>query len=242
MLFNFQNRAYKKALTARLDGSQPGLSLPSGDAAERCFNKATFTLMGCLTGLSNQQYAYPPPQVVLMLQILGLTSQTQEQAAVDFRAGSLPVTDVMQIVEQWIQHVGRRSKLAELFLRLQCQASLLKGHLALQEKRMLRDVAECCGFSKAEFLEICAGVQSPVGGQDALGLLSPSDAYQVLQLKPGATEAEIRRAFLRQISTCHPDKLLAYKLPDAALSVARDKFTAVNAAYLALSQADQRSA
>jgi DnaJ domain len=54
------------------------------------------------------------------------------------------------------------------------------------------------------------GDARPGGGQnagaDSAGAMSAEDAYRVLGLEPGASEAEIREAYHRLISSVHPDR------------------------------------
>jgi DnaJ like chaperone protein len=242
VLYNFQNRAYKKALTARLDGSRPDIPMPRGAAAERAFNKTLFTLMGCLANLSGVESAYPPREVRAVMRTLDLDARARDQAVADFATGRLPVTDIMFILERLLPHIGKRSKLSGLFVQVLCQISLAKGNTSVQERRMLRDVAEYCGYSKAEFIEICAGIQKSASVEKISGSHSVNSAFKVLQLEPGATDVEIRRAYLRLVSSYHPDKLLKQNLSEDVLKAAKEKFAAVSNAYHFLCRSRKLSA
>jgi hypothetical protein len=51
-----------------------------------------------------------------------------------------------------------------------------------------------------------AGDGSTGGSTDGDGMMSRAEAYEILGLRPGASEAEIRSAYHRLISALHPDK------------------------------------
>jgi len=50
-------------------------------------------------------------------------------------------------------------------------------------------------------------------------------------LDPPATDAEVKRAYRRQMSQNHPDKLVSRGLPESMLEIAKQKTQAIQAAY-----------
>jgi DnaJ like chaperone protein len=48
-------------------------------------------------------------------------------------------------------------------------------------------------------------------------------AYQILEVDPKATNAEVQKAYRRQLSKHHPDKLKANGLPDSMLEHAKQR-------------------
>lgn len=56
-------------------------------------------------------------------------------------------------------------------------------------------------------------------------------AYEILEVKPEANDAEVTKAYRRQMSQNHPDKLLARGLPESMLEIAKEKTQAIQAAY-----------
>jgi len=57
------------------------------------------------------------------------------------------------------------------------------------------------------------------------------DAYLVLDLKPSASNEEIKRAYRRMISLYHPDKLAAKGHPEHMLKHANEKTQQIRKAY-----------
>ena len=64
------------------------------------------------------------------------------------------------------------------------------------------------------------------GGRSAL-----DEAYEVLGVGAGASDAEVKRAYRKQMSENHPDKLVARGLPESMLEVAKQKTQAIQAAW-----------
>ena len=75
-------------------------------------------------------------------------------------------------------------------------------------------------------------IPDPGAGADAgpwpLGSLR---AYEVLGVPRTAGDAEVKRAYRRQMSQNHPDKLVARGLPGSLLEVAKQKTQSIQAAW-----------
>ena len=56
-------------------------------------------------------------------------------------------------------------------------------------------------------------------------------AYQVLEVDPKATDEEVAKAYRRQLSKHHPDKLKANGLPDSMLEHAKQRTQQIIEAY-----------
>jgi DnaJ like chaperone protein len=56
-------------------------------------------------------------------------------------------------------------------------------------------------------------------------------AYKVLETTPAATKAEIVKAYRRQLSRHHPDKLKANGLPDSMIEHAKQRTQLIIEAY-----------
>ena len=103
--------------------------------------------------------------------------------------------------------------------------------MRLEEKVMLRDVAEALCFRKTEFRAICAEMQRHVDSKQVKAKSFLHSAYTVLQLEPEVADGEIRRAYLRLMSRYHPDKLVRDDLSEESLKQAQEKSMAIRSAY-----------
>lgn len=97
-----------------------------------------------------------------------------------------------------------------------------KADHALHEKELafLAEVARILGFSGAAYARI-----------EARHVRRPDDPYAVLDLGPGASDAEVKARWRALVASHHPDRIAARGLPPAALKLANDRVAALNAAY-----------
>jgi len=231
MLGLVRNRAYKRALTGRLDGSNPHTIVPSGGCTEQLFTKAMFAVMGRIAKLDGRVIRDEVSYACAIMTLMGLNTASRQQAISYYEQGKQPNTDVMYWVNSMIKVIGIRSALANLFLKIQCRAACVKGDMQIEERVMLRDIADVLGYSKAEFLAVCAELPGHIDTQPKPSGGFLHSAYGVLQLKPDVDDGEIRRAYLRQMSRHHPDKLVRDDLSEKSLRLAQEKSAAIRSAY-----------
>ncbi|MGQ0383117.1 MAG: co-chaperone DjlA [Gammaproteobacteria bacterium] len=136
-----------------------------------------------------------------------------------------------------------REEVLRMFLEIQMRAALLGDGLAGATRATLVRVANALGIGAVEFahLEILARLQAQAagyapGGTGGARSQAPrggtlAEAYEVLEVAATATDAEVKRAYRRQMSRNHPDKLVARGLPESMLEVAKQKTQAIQAAY-----------
>ena len=67
-----------------------------------------------------------------------------------------------------------------------------------------------------------------------------SAAYQILEVDPKATDDEVAKAYRRQLSKHHPDKLKANGLPESMLEHAKQRTQQIIEAYELIKSARQR--
>lgn len=239
MLGVLQNRAYKRAITSRLDGSAPRTPVPDGGKSRKIFNRALFATLGRLAKIDG---LVTPEEVTFTASIMRTLdlSPRQRQEAIDyFELGKEADTDVQAFVESLVSSIGRRSVLSQLFLKTLFRLVFIKGNMRLKQKLLLRDVAELFGFTPAEFLEMCASFGGVCGARFSFDTQSSgstllNNAYRVLQLEPNAEDGEIRRAYLRMMSRYHPDKLVRENLSEEDLREAHEMSSNIRDAYEAV--------
>ena len=235
MLQSLLHSGYKKAITARLSGEGRGIVVPDGGRTANVFNRAIFMLFGRLARMDGQVTAEAIHNCNRIMLLLGLDPAVR-QLAIDYFNEGKPITaPVKDATRTLMRFIGRRSDLARLFVKTLGDAASLDGGIGLQQRILLRDVAEICGFSKPEYEEICLG-RLPYGEYSSFTLDSRrSKAYTILQLTPGAEAREIKRAYLRLVSRHHPDKLGTQQLSAEALQKAQEQFASIREAYEVLS-------
>lgn len=241
MFTAWMGRSYKKALLKRLSGFNAGLELPSGGLIELTAIRAIFMLLGRIAKMDGRVTKEEICYASEIMQRMALNSEKRQQAIQFYEIGKHRDSNLSEAVLAAVKSLGKRSALAKLFMQIQCEAATLKGSLRLKDKMLLRDVAEQFGYSKSEFLAMASATlsaqyQHSEETQDTV-LFQPrgrsflQNAYRVLQLEPGVTDGEIRRAYLRMMSRNHPDKLASSNLSDAALRQAQENAMAIRSAY-----------
>lgn len=95
------------------------------------------------------------------------------------------------------------------------------GAFTAREEDYLRRVAELFGIPPLAFRRVMA---THIGAP-------ADDPYVVLDVKPDASETEVRAAWKRALSAAHPDRVMARGLPAEYLEVAEAKAAAINAAF-----------
>jgi DnaJ like chaperone protein len=94
------------------------------------------------------------------------------------------------------------------------------GILHPKEDEFLRAVSQRFGFSESEFRYFRARF-----------VVDNASPYEVLNLAPGASDAEIKAQYRRLVILNHPDKVMASGVPAEFIELANRKLAAINVAY-----------
>jgi DnaJ like chaperone protein len=137
-----------------------------------------------------------------------------------------------------------RPEVLRMFLEIQMRAALLGDGLQGVSRETLLGVASALGIGVLEFAHLeallrfqaHAGAYGPSGGagpraEPRGGRRSLDEAYEILGVAPGASDAEVKRAYRKLMSENHPDKLVARGLPESMLEVAKQKTQAIQSAW-----------
>jgi DnaJ like chaperone protein len=98
------------------------------------------------------------------------------------------------------------------------------GQLHDSELDYLRQVARLFGLSDAAFNNLCSAYGGPCD----------PDPFALLSIDRGATDEEIRKAYLQAVRENHPDRMIARGAPAEFLAVATEKLSRINVAYEAI--------
>jgi DnaJ like chaperone protein len=166
-----------------------------------------------------------------------------------FSEGKQPGFDLDAALRLLRGAIAAHPDLANFFVEIQLQAALAGDGLSELPRARLRRVAMLLGLGPAEFARLesilrwsqgTAGARSgPAGsahnGASAAGGFAGEErlaqAYSVLVAEPGMTDEQIVKAYRRQMSRHHPDKLQANGLPDSMLERAKERTQQIQAAY-----------
>jgi DnaJ like chaperone protein len=152
-------------------------------------------------------------------------------------------------------------QLAQFFIEIQLQAALAGNDLAPAPRARLQRAAQRLGLGMVDFRQLetmmrwrmNAARNGPEGfggnaggygaGGHGAGSAGPSpgsaaaeaerlrQAYLLLEADPKASNEQVTRAWRRQLSRHHPDKLQSQGLPEAMLERAKERTQQIQAAY-----------
>jgi DnaJ like chaperone protein len=129
-----------------------------------------------------------------------------------------------------------RPGLLRTFLEIQVRASLAGNDMEGPVREHLRYISKRLGVSMMELAQIEAVLRIRTGTfrqqtARSTGNEQLQQAYSVLECTPQSSEAEIVKAYRRQLSRHHPDQLKANGLPESMIEHAKQRTQQIIEAY-----------
>ena len=200
------------------------------------FFTATFSVMGHISkadGVVSPQEIQMAEQVFRQMKF----SEDQRVAAIElFNQGKLDDFNLDEVLQQFKQECGRKLTLIQMFMQIQLQAVYADGKKHPAEESILQHICGQLGYPKAMLSQMEALLFAQQRRYSAGSNIPPSqsqldEAYAVMGVGKGATDAEIKKSYRRLMSQHHPDKLIAKGLPEEMIQVATDKSQEIQKAY-----------
>jgi DnaJ like chaperone protein len=210
-------------------------ALPEQDlrAIGERFFRATFHVMGYLAKADGRVSELEISAARAVMAELRLDAAQTQQAIACFTAGKHPGFDLAGELSALARACRGHPDLARVFLEIQVRAALAGNNLDGAVRPMMQRVASALGISAFEFahveavLRIQRGASRAAGGAGARAPgardASLAEAYRVLESTPSASDEDIAKAYRRQLSRHHPDKLKANGLPDSMIEHAKQR-------------------
>jgi DnaJ like chaperone protein len=154
-----------------------------------------------------------------------------------FRAGKSAAYDAELSVERLREACGQRYDLLRAFMELQLRAALAGNGMSPPARGILTRVAERLGMSGLEFAYMEAALRARQthrgagAGRASAGAVSLAECYAELEVDAHTTDQEVIKAYRRQMSRHHPDKLVANGLPESMAQMAKEKTQRIQEAY-----------
>ena len=218
------------------------------EIGERFFT-ATFEVMGHVAkadGRVSEEEIAAARKVMAELRLSG----PQIHAAIHhFTRGKSPDFDLESTMQQFVDTCADRPDLMRVFLEVQVRACLEgvdmqgAGGIAVQKVADLLDVSR---IELAHIVQVLrlrreqfkagpgAGPRNGANGAPPRSGAQLGAAYQILEVDPKATNEEVAKAYRRQLSKHHPDKLKSNGLPESMLEHAKQRTQQIIEAYEAI--------
>jgi DnaJ like chaperone protein len=194
--------------------ARPQPSLPA------VFFRTTFEVMGHVAKSDGRVSEAEIDAARRTMRELGLGPDQVSAAIASFGVGKAPRDD---------------SDLFAAFMELQLRAALAGNDLSPPARAILTRVAGQLGISALEFVLMEAALRGRGNGgsraQGARPSASLSTCYAELGIEANASDREVTKAYRRQMSRHHPDKLVARGLPESMAQLAKEKTQRIQEAY-----------
>jgi DnaJ like chaperone protein len=203
------------------------------------FFRTTFELMGHVAKSDGHVSEAEIGAARRLMQELRLGAREIDAAIACFRFGKSAAFDARASIEHLRAACAMRHDLTRAFVELQLRAALDGNGISPPARTILTWAAEQLGISGLEFAHIEAIVRARQAGRSGAGGRAPAeqplaDSYAELEVAAGISDQEVTKAYRRQMSRHHPDKLVANGLPESMAQVAKEKTQRIQEAYEAI--------
>ncbi|HXC20331.1 MAG TPA: co-chaperone DjlA [Steroidobacteraceae bacterium] len=192
------------------------------------FFRTTFEIMGYVAKSDGRVSEAEIDAARGLMQELNLGAADISAAIACFRTGKSANYDAELSIERLREACGLRYDLLRAFVELQLRAALAGNGISPPARGILTRIAERLGLSGIEFAHLEASVRA----RQARGKSgSLAECYAELEVDASISDQEVTKAYRRQMSRHHPDKLVANGLPESMAQMAKEKTQRIQEAY-----------
>lgn len=221
------------------DDAQAANPLEYAERSKLSFFTATFLVMGHLAKADGQVSEREIAKARHIMSRMQLNDGQKQAAMRLFNEGKSVGFDLAAVLRQLVNDCGRQKNLLQMFLEIQVMTALADDELHPHERTILLDLAQTLKFSRMQFEMLLAQVTVQHGRRHeeaprreaADSFVRADEAYRLLGLTEHCSDEELKRAYRRQISQHHPDKLVSKGLPEEMMRLATDRTRQIKDAY-----------
>jgi DnaJ like chaperone protein len=240
----------------QFDSGQISLATFTGGPDPRLVNQlffpTAFRVMGHIAKADGRVTEQEVASARAVMYAMHLQPQQIQAAIGYFTEGKQPSFDLDAALAQLRASIARTPDLALFFVEIQLQASIAGNGLSEVPRARLQRVALLLGLSAGDFARLeslqrfrqgasmgAGGGAGAAGGGGAgmgMGAAAASNervaqAYSLLEASAQMSDEDVVKAYRRQMSRHHPDKLKANGLPQSMLERAKERTQQIQAAY-----------
>lgn len=237
-----------KALRRFVEEEGAGFNYRPGNQQQiqTTFFTAVFSVMGHLAKADGR---VSESEITMARNIMAQMQLNEEQmrTAIDlFSRGKHPDFALENVIDNFHRECRHNKILEQMFIEILLFAAYADGHMHEAERHIFYRICSRMGISELEFrrLEKMVYAQQSFHGQAGTGSYQHSgrarqtatremlaEAYQALGIEASASDAEVKKAYRRQMNQHHPDKLVSRGLPEEMVKLATEKTQEIKAAY-----------
>lgn len=209
---------------------------------QQVFFETVFLLMGHMAkadGRVTEDEIQTARNVMVQMKL----SETQRQRAIElFSKGKAPGFNVDGQVQSYVRIAHGNRMLSQMMLEMLVMFAMADGEVHSNEHTLLIRIGTGLGFPQADVARMVQRAQAQQhwhqsGYQQAGQSGQPpskdviKDAYVMLDIDESASDADVKKAYRRQMNKHHPDKLTARGMPEEMIKMATEKTQEIKAAY-----------
>lgn len=219
----------------QFDRGVRGASDASFEGVGQRFFEATFGVMGHVAKADGRVSEAEIRAARDIMNRMRLNPAQVQQAIRLYTAGKSPDWPLQGELARLREALGARRTLRRAFIEIQMEAALANGHLGAATRDLLWQISAALDLSRVELAQVEALLRfgRTFGGERGAQppQRSAADAYRVLGLEPGASDADVKLAYRRLMNQHHPDKLRSRGMPESMIPVAEAKTREIRAAW-----------
>ncbi|MFT6907698.1 MAG: DnaJ like chaperone protein [Oleiphilaceae bacterium] len=201
---------------------------------EENFIASEFNLLNALQTTKsrmNMQRSFVEGKDNALLNSLQATKQRM-LANLAFSTGKKNNFSQPQTLSKLAQIIGDNKNILQIFLGIQIQLAYTYGDPHSEGKNSLHNIGEKLGFSPFEVNRLVRIIgEQQRFYQPKQQQANECNYYQILGIKERASAKDIKRAYRKQMSLYHPDKLASKGLPEELMQQATEKTQSIQEAY-----------
>jgi len=235
------------------DAQGAALGADSAARVQALYFPAVFRVMGHVAKADGRVSEQEIAAARAVMAALRLNAAQVRDAIAYFGEGKQPGFSLDAALAELRPLLRAYPQLAQFFMEIQLQATLAGGGLSAAPRARLVRAANILGLTSDDFMRLEALMRwrmqggAPGGGQGPRGgagsgaggaggsAAAEADrlrqAYALLETTAGASDEQVVKAYRRQMSRNHPDKLQANGLPESMLERAKERTQQIQAAY-----------
>jgi DnaJ like chaperone protein len=213
---------------------------PGGDPqlVSAVFFRSAFAVMGYIAKADGRVSEREIQAARTVMQQMRLSPDQIQSAIRFFTEGKEAAFPFERTIQELRQVCGRRHDLLRVFVEIQMRAALEGTNLQGPARSAIQRIGQLLGMSGLEMAHMEAVLRLQGGGpgyRPSARASAPAsrmaDAYKVLDIENTASNEEVTKAYRRQMSRHHPDKLVANGLPESMQELAKEKTQQIREAY-----------
>ena len=237
------------------DGARGELGAASAARVHELYFPAVFRVMGHVAKADGRVSEQEIAAARAVMAALRLSPEQVRQAISYFGEGKQPDFSLDRALAELRPLLRAYPQLAQFFMEIQLQATLAGSGLSSAPRARLLRAANNLGLTSDDFARLealmrwrmsggasagaaggyAAGGGGPGGNYAGASAQASADqlrqAYVLLDSDADASDEQVVKAYRRQMSRNHPDKLQANGLPESMLERAKERTQQIQAAY-----------